>query len=367
MSEYAIEWIEEEKRYCIFDDTDMPITDANKFLKEIKDKSRNDQENKAVALMLWFEFLDQALDNLHFSRVETKHIPLFRDWLKTPPQNRSMFRRLINVTPHITSGTWMQYQSRVATFYEKYVLVHYPECKISWKTKTEYSDGSVGEKYTFREKPNKTDPRSKAIPPKAFKEIRNEVTNERDALLLDFMYISGFRRGEVWNVDIRQFEYIDRSLPLFEMKIYQSTGESKDNETKTGSRSVYIPSSLAERIGGYITNERIENKNKHNHIFTAEKDVPRWGVKAGDPISGSTISAIFKRAAKAAGFGDKTVHDCRHSMITNALSLGSALKETMDQVGHKSPETTMLYRSRFKEASKQLASVYTDILSEIQD
>lgn len=365
MSEYVFQWCEDDSAYCIFDDTGMPIMDAFKFLKNENHYSRNDQEAKAVALMYWFEFLDEGLGGLHCSRAETKHIPMFRDWLKTPPENRDMYERQINVTPHITSSTWMQYQSRVATFYNKYVLVHYPECKISWKTEVRYGDsGKKTEKMLFGEKITKVDPRTKAISPSDFKLIRDCVTNKRDELLLDLLYISGLRRGEIFNIHIEQFDNVDRSLPLFEMRIYQSVGGSKDNETKTGSRSVYIPSTLAERVGSYIVNERKENKNKHTHLFTAEKDA--GGTKAGDPISGTTISSIFKRAANAAGFPNKTVHDCRHSMVTNLMSMGLSLKDVMEQAGHENPDTTQGYRSRFREASKEMTSAFSEIMKSIK-
>lgn len=360
MYDFMYEWIEEENSFCVFDDMGEPILETLEFLK-----SETNQEDKAIALKFWFEFLDQ--EGIHYSNVDSTYIPLFRDWLKTPPEYRDMYRRAIQLESHIASSTWTQYQSRVALFYERNVLLKYPECKIKWKKNT--SEKNLNKRhvdeYIFKEKIKLIAPDTRAIEPKIFKEIRAQTTNERNALILDLVYVSGLRRGELLNVDCRQFSTVDRTKPSFKMVIHDSFETRKDNQTKTGGRVVYIPSSIAEKIGAYILHDRVMNKNVHYKIFTAIRDTK--DTKAGDALTGKYISKIFKTAAIKAGYDKYTIHDCRHSMITNALSGGVDFKSVMDQAGHKSPNTTMAYRSKQNPASIEIEDYSKTIADSIRD
>jgi len=349
MYDFMYEWMENEDSFCVFDDMGEPILEALEFLQSERNRkdSLNSQEGKAVALRFWFEFLNQ--EGVHCFNAENKHIPLFRDWLKTPPKYRDIYKRGMHQEEHISSSTWMQYQARVAMFYERYVLLKNPECKINWKEEA----SRIGQnkknthEYRFKERIKIIAPDTRSIEPEIFKKIRAQATNKRNALIFDLLYVSGIRRGELLNVDCRQFDNIDRTKSYFKMIIHDSFGERKDNQTKTGGRSVYIPSSVAEKIASYVLHDRVVGQCDHHIIFTANRDVQ--STKAGDPLTGKYISKLFKDAAIKAGYPKYTIHDCRHSMITNTLSMGADLKTVMDQAGHKSFNTTMNYRSRQKE------------------
>jgi integrase len=356
MSDYSYQWIESDKTYCVFDEMEEPIIEVYDYLKAMS-TTRNDQQNHAVALKHWFEFLDSALKGLHFSRAETSHIQDFIDWLKTPPHLRDMYKRLLQVEEHTIASTRNQYIEKVALFYERYVMPRFPECDIAFKKENPHKNakGKQQRIMTHRERQEEAQPDTRSIPPRVFKEIKagateSEKTAFRNAVLLDLIYIAGLRRGEAVNIDIRQFEYVDRSKPRFKMTIHFSSHERLDNQTKTGGREIYIPSKLAERIGSYIEHYRVRPLEEHYTLFTANEDVEVNGCKAGDPLSGRAISAIFKNATIKAGYLNYSIHDCRHSMVTNANSMGVPLKEVMEQAGHKDPNTTMKYRSRHVES-----------------
>ncbi len=352
MSDFSYQWIESDETFCIFDDMEEPIMDTYNYLKKLS-TSENDQQNYAVALMFWFEYLDQACMGLHFARAETRHIQDFIDWLKTPPHLRYMYKRLLQVEEYTAASTRNQYQEKIALFYERYVIPRFPECSIAFKKENMNKNGKPRQDkiMSFREREIEFQPDTRSIHPKVYKEIRACATESkgsayRNAVLLDLVYISGVRRGESVNVDIRQFDYVDRSKPSFKMTIHFSSHKRPDNQTKTGGREVYIPSQLAERIGSYILNHRVAPRNEHYNLFTANQDVKNIKKKAGDTLSGKAISSIFKKAAKKAGYPKYSIHDCRHSMVTNSNSVGVPLKEVMEQAGHKDPNTTMKYRSR---------------------
>ncbi len=343
---FTYEKVEEYEGYVVFDDSYEPILETFDYIKTLG--SLNTKKNAAVTLSQWFTFLYQK--GIEFNEVETKHIPEFNIWLKTPPEHRGI-RKVLNTEEHTIASTRMKYQSRVAHFYEQYVKPKYPECKINFKEKTSGSAYDQ-ERLIFREKPTFIEPIVKAISVETFLTIKECCTNERDKLILELVYKSGIRRGELFNIHIDQFDHISRGSehPAFAMYIHDSYSPNENKQTKTGSREVLISTGLAEKIKGYIRNTvdgRVVNKNKHYEIFTAMQTI--GGTKKGDPLSGAYIWKIFKNAATKAGFPQYTIHDCRHSYVTNMFSQKVNIKDTMDQTGHKNPETLFKYRSKLDE------------------
>lgn len=369
MNYFEYHWLENEETYCIFDDDGNPIIESLEFLESEKRRglSQNDQENKAIALMHWFEFLEQEEGGIHFANAKTKHIPLFINWLKTNPEYQDMYKKILRQDQFLKSSSVMQYISRVSIFYDRYVYLHYANCTIVWKEELSNFNHKNKKKiqHKFKEKVVNFHPDANAIPPEHFKKIRAQAKNLRDSLIFDLVYISGLRRGELASIDKEQFDVVDRTLPSFKMILHDSFEIRADNQTKTGSRKIYIPSSLAERIGGYITHHRCENKNKHQQIFTAIAN--RRNTKIGDPLTGKYISKLFKNAAVAAGYPQYSIHSCRHSMITNSLSLGVDIKTVMDQSGHKSLKTLMGYRSKHTEPNQNIDEYCAFMESIIKD
>ncbi len=365
MDNFTYDWMEAEDSYCIFDGYDDPIMEVLEFLQSERDRnvSLNDQENKAVALRHWFEYLWHKND-LHFSHAKTENIPDFISWLKTSPEFRDMHNNILKQKQYLESSTIMQYISRISVFYDLYVFLKYPNCSIVWKEDINrlYAEYIQKNEHKFKEKFDTYEPDSRSIPVNIFKEIRDHTTNDRNHLLLTLIYITGLRRGEVGNIDMRQFDIVDRSIPTFKMTVHDSFESRKDKQTKTGGRHVYIPSSFAEKIGAYIEHHRCSNKNKHYQIFTAIKKV--GNTKVGDPLTGVWISKIFSNAAKAAGYQDYSIHDCRHSAVTNMLSIGTDISTVADQVGHDSIQTTQKYRSKISEDLKAIID-YCNILTEV--
>ncbi len=347
--EFTYEKCEEYEGYVVYDSSFEPILETLEYIKTLD--SWNGKKNAAVALKHWFAFLDQI--GVNFIEAETKHIPKFRTWLKTPPEYRNNNKILImHKEPYLENSSWMQYQSRVANFYSRYVKPKFPECKINFKEKVSYNPHSYGdesERYLFKNEKKTVSPLAKAIHPETFLKIQDCCTNNRDKLMLEFFYLSGIRRGELFNIEKDQFKHIPRGKehPVFAMFIHDSYSPDANKQTKTGGREVVISTSLAEKISGYIDNTvdgRIVNKNKHHEIFTAIRT--KNGTERGDPLSARYIYKIFKDAAKKAGCPQHTIHNCRHSYITNMFSRKVSVKDAMDQTGHKNPETLFRYRSK---------------------
>lgn len=388
VDEFSFYWIEDRKSYCVFDDIDEPIMETLEYLSSMSSLSRNTQEGHAVALMHWFEFLGNAYKvataskthpyktELHFAMAETKHITDFQAWLRTPPDQRGMWDRIIGMTEHTTASTRNQYLDRVSLFYKRYVKPRYSDTTIQFTHENphapkEYDPKHQKELMAHKEKEKNDSPDTRSIPPETFRLIKEcatenygssnrPATNIRNGLILDLAYIIGPRRGEITNIDIRQFKEIDRSNKSFLLTLHDSAHERNDNQTKTGGREVFLPTQLAVNIAVYIQQHRVKPKQEHNILFTQVE-----GKSAGLPFNGKGISSMFKKAAINAGYPKYSIHDCRHSAVTNANSLGVGQAEVMDMVGHKSTSTTDGYRSRHA-GSTDMDNLLTSVYSLMQ-
>lgn len=391
VEKFSYQWIREKQSYCIFDSMDEPVMESLEYLSSLSGLSKNTQEGHAVALMTWLEFLSNAYKlatvskthpyktEIHFANAETKHIVDFQRWLRTNPDDRDKWDRTLNMKEHTTASTRNQYIDKISLFYKRYVKSRYSTSHITFTHENSYNPKQYDPKYqkellTHKEKEKRDSPDTRSIPPEIFKEIKacamgnygsanRPSTSIRNSLILDLAYIVGTRRGEITNIDIRQFKDIDRSQTSFLMVIHDSDHSRQDNKTKTGSREVFIPTALAVKIAVYIEQHRIRPKKENNILFTQV-----LGKNVGSPLNGKGISRLFKKAAIKAGYPQYSIHDCRHSATTNASSLGIKQVEIMDMLGHKDPKTTEGYRSRHavsKDIDNYLSSIYS--LMQVED
>lgn len=68
------------------------------------------------------------------------------------------------------------------------------------------------------------------------------------------------------------------------------------------------------------------------------------GAKKGEPISRSSIQAIFKKGVKQAGITKPVHFHCiRHSFATHLLEAGTNLRMIQQLLGHSSLKTTTIY------------------------
>lgn len=88
------------------------------------------------------------------------------------------------------------------------------------------------------------------------------------------------------------------------------------------------------------------------------------GQKKGDPVSRSTIQAVFRKACKKAGIKkEATVHSLRHSFATHLLESGTNLKIIQMLLGHSSLRTTSIYLHVTKFDPASIRSPYDEIAS----
>lgn len=145
------------------------------------------------------------------------------------------------------------------------------------------------------------------------------IVNEKHRLMIKLMYSAGLRVSELLNLRVRDFEFGGN---------YGFVRSGKGNKDR-----LFI---LAQNIKGdlecYIAREKI---SYDSFLFPG---------KEGTCLSIRTVQEIIKKAAIKAGMNKRVhPHTLRHSFATHLIENGCDITSVQSLLGHKSPETTMVY------------------------
>jgi integrase/recombinase XerD len=156
----------------------------------------------------------------------------------------------------------------------------------------------------------------------------------RDRAILETLYATGIRHGELFKLNVRDFD--GRTLRIRE-------GKGKRE------RIVPLTENASSWIEKYIATSRIElmngvywGKGKSRKKRIIANPTALWLSTNGKRLSYQQIWKIVKIHAEAAGL-DATVHTFRHSCATHLLGRGASLRHIQKLLGHQSLETTVIY------------------------
>jgi len=116
----------------------------------------------------------------------------------------------------------------------------------------------------------------------------------------------------------------------------------------------YIPlhPQLKELLDDWITHHR-PNGLRTNHLLIEHKR----------PISHQRVTAALRRVADAAGIGNVTAHQLRHTLATQAVNRGMSLDAIAALLGHKTLAMTMVYA---RIADKTVAEEYFAVTEKVE-
>jgi len=152
---------------------------------------------------------------------------------------------------------------------------------------------------------------------------RSTAIGRRDYAILLLLARLGLRAGEVVLLDLDDLDW--------------NTGQLRVHG-KSGQRSgLPLSTEVGEAIAAYLHRGRPDSTSRR--VF----------LRAKGPICGfrgpSTISSIVRHSLKRAGVDAPTcgAHQFRHGLATEMLRHGASLAEIGDVLGHRHPQTTMIY------------------------
>ncbi|MEC7921321.1 MAG: site-specific tyrosine recombinase/integron integrase [Chloroflexota bacterium] len=156
--------------------------------------------------------------------------------------------------------------------------------------------------------------------------------NLRDEALIEMIYSTGMRVGEVSKIKIGDINF-DKS----EVRVL-----GKGNKE----RIVILSEKSKQKIRNYLLNSR-----KNIMLNTS----PLFQNKDGGSLSPRSIQRTLKKYLLVSGLDSKlSTHSLRHSFATHLLDGGADIKVIQQLLGHSSPETTKIYTQVSTKSMKEI-------------
>jgi len=152
------------------------------------------------------------------------------------------------------------------------------------------------------------------------KRLIGKISNWKHRLMIELLYGSGLRVSELINIKVKDLN-IEKNFGFVR--------QGKGNRD----RMFILPKIVKEKIKNLIEIEKIEGED---NLFLSNKK-EKYNVR--------TIQEIVKKSAKLAGLDYREIHchTLRHSFATHLIENNYSVSEVQSLLGHKSPETTMVY------------------------
>ena len=151
------------------------------------------------------------------------------------------------------------------------------------------------------------------------KKLIGKIGNWKHKLMIEVLYGGGLRVNELLNLRVKD--------------LLVENGYGFIRQGKGRKDRIFVLSKIcADKIKNLI---EIEKLTAEDYLFLTNR-IERYSKRS--------VQEIVKRATLLAGI-DKNVHchTLRHSFATHLIQNGASLNEVQTMLGHKSPETSMIY------------------------
>jgi integrase/recombinase XerC len=154
---------------------------------------------------------------------------------------------------------------------------------------------------------------------------RAKPLKARDRALLETLYGTGVRVGELASMNIADFDFTERSV-----RVLGKGGKE---------RIVPIGQAALDALQAYLPERRgLQSKAKDGDPDAL------WLARSGRRLSIRQVQNIVRRhGTLGAGRGDLHPHAMRHSCATHLLDAGADLRSIQELLGHSSLSTTQKY------------------------
>ncbi len=153
---------------------------------------------------------------------------------------------------------------------------------------------------------------------------QSTIEGLRNQAILELMYASGARVGEVAGLHVRDVDFPGRQVRLL----------------GKGSKQRIVPlHPLAlETIIQYLSRSR-------PHLSKSDKEETALFLSSrGNPMSADALRKVFKECCARAGIdASYSPHDMRHTFATDLVENGADLRSVQELLGHASLSTTQIY------------------------
>ncbi|MBU0958482.1 MAG: tyrosine-type recombinase/integrase [Nanoarchaeota archaeon] len=151
--------------------------------------------------------------------------------------------------------------------------------------------------------------------------LLNSIPNWKHRLMIEFLYSAGLRVSELLNIKIKD-------LNLEKNFGYVRNGKGGKD------RLIILSKIVKEKIKSLI---EMENLEKEGYLFQSNRN-KKYSVRS--------VQQIIRKSSKKAelkNWKEIHPHTLRHSFATHLIENGYDVSQVQALLGHKSPETTMIY------------------------
>ena len=156
------------------------------------------------------------------------------------------------------------------------------------------------------------------ITDECIEKLRDSCSSKRDLAIIDLLYSTGIRVGELVRLNIDDINFEERECIVF------GKGDKE--------RRVYFDARTKLHLMKYI-----DSRNDANPALFVTMDSPYDRLK----ISGVEIR--LRELGKVAGIGRVHPHKFRRTMATRAIDKGMPIEQVQKILGHSQIDTTMQY------------------------
>ncbi|MFJ7685232.1 tyrosine-type recombinase/integrase [Peribacillus butanolivorans] len=336
---------ENKKRYMLLDQQGLPVLSVMKYLKylDTTGKSSNTQKTYCYSLKHYFTYLQEKEKD--YTDVNFNNLVEFVAWLRKPYQT-------IKVTPlqptsaNRTEKTINLTITVVTNFYD--FLYRNEDLKNSLIDKLFKQVFTGGRKKykDFLYHVNKGNPSNRNIlkirePKKKTQVLEKEdvhrlldaTSNVRDRLLIQILFETGLRIGEVLSLFIEDFKLDHKNGHHLRLV---NRGELENGaKLKTGEREIFISQALMDLYDDYLYDIIDELELDTNFVF-----VKLRGNNVGHPMNYQDVSALFKRLRRKTSINVHP-HLLRHTHATMYYMQTKDIKQVQERLGHSQIQTTM--------------------------
>ena len=177
-------------------------------------------------------------------------------------------------------------------------------------------------------------PLPKPINVKIILKIIDNTSNLKHKIVLEILYGSGLRLGEVTKVKWEEIDFIESIL-----RVNNGKG-NKDRLVKLG-----------ENVIRHLLDYKESRYNKNSdYVFDSM-------ARPQTHITKKTVQKILENSCKKAEIKEHyNIHQLRHSYATHSLEAGVDIRKIQEALGHSSPKTTMIYTKVTKDTIKGMIS-----------
>ena len=333
------------KRFMLLDDKGFPVLSVMRYLKYLvtTGKSSNTQRTYCYALKQYFVYLQQTEKD--YKKVSLEDLVEFVAWLRNPYES-------VKVTPlqstkaKKTERTINLTITAITNFYDYLYrneeiqndMVEKLIKQIFTGGRTKYKDflyhvnkGKPSNRNILKVK----EPRRKlqVLSKESVQRLIQATTNIRDKLLVQVLFETGLRIGEVLSLFMEDFIFDHKNGHRIRLI---DRGELENGaKLKTGEREIYVSQALMDLYDDYLYEVLDELEVDTNFVF-----VKLRGNNVGRAMNYQDVSALFKRLRKKT---DINVHPhlLRHTHATEFYKQTKDIKQVQERLGHSQIQTTM--------------------------